>query len=370
MIVGDPRTPPEQARGVVGQRAGHEISWFSAHETGLPGVRHFSMPRFSRKQAATRALLTPVYLRRALGRIQPDLVHVHYAQTGLMAFPLSRFHPLVVTVMGGDILPDQGYRGLPAYFVRMLLDKADCITSKSGFLDEALEKIGRYRSKIRRITWGVDLSLFRPNRDVGGLRKRWDIPARDLVFFDPRLARPFYKKHLILEAFSGYLRTGGPPATLLIAEAFADPDYVRRLRAQASSLQVSGGVRFVGAIPPTEMPDYYVLADLTISAAPSDGLPQTIFEAYACGSFLILSDLPQYAGIVQDGIMGRLVPVGQILPLQDALSWAVANPGIRERAKQLGRRYVEEHADFDRQAMLVNDIYRDLLDAASHERAC
>lgn len=363
LIIGDPTNALGQMRGVIGQRAGHQIFWFSVQQASLPGVKHFTMPLFSRRNPIIRAIFKPVYLHMAIKKIKPDIVHVHYAQTGMAAFLLMNLHPLIVTVMGGDILPDQGYYGISAFFIRMLLEHADCITSKSDFMDAALDNIGNYRNKIRRVAWGVNLDHFHPNRDVSSLRTQWHIPLDDLVFFDARLARPLYNKHIIIEAFAEYLREGGLSATLLISESQPDPAYLAKLQQQVSILGITEKVRFVGAIPHSEMPDYYVLADLTISVPLSDGLPQTIYEAYACGSFLILGDLPQYAGLVEDGVTARLVLVGDVNALKEAISWASLNPGIRQRAKKLGRDYVQEHADFNVQADVINQIYDEFLGA-------
>lgn len=363
LIVGNSESPLEQERGRVGQRAGHQIFWFSPQQASLPGVTHFTMPSMIHRSPLIRALLKPVFLHLALQKVQPDIVHVHYAQTGLMIFQLMRIHPLVVTVMGGDILSDQGYHGLSAFFVRTLLKNADCITSKSDFMDSTLNKMGICKDKLKRITWGVDLTRFSPVQDVSALRARWLIPSADLVLFDSRLARPFYNKHMILESFASYLREGGFSATLLISEAFADPAYLVQLREQARNLGINDKVRFVGAIPYNEMPAYYALADITVSVPPSDGLPHTIYEAYASGSFLILGNLPQYAGVVQDKVTAYLVPIGNVQALKEAIFWVSSNPEIRQKAKIIGRTYVQEHADFNTQAELVNEIYNGLLGA-------
>ncbi|MBC7879009.1 MAG: glycosyltransferase family 4 protein [Anaerolineales bacterium] len=361
LIIGDPTNPLVRARGLLGQRAGHQIFWFSVQRASLPDVTHFFMPLFAQKNSVIRAILRPVYLLAAIKKTKPDIIHVHYAQTGIAVFLLMNFHPLIVTVMGGDILPERGYYGIPAFFIRMLLENTDCITSKSDFMDKALDKIGNYRHKIRRVTWGVDLDHFHPNRDVTFLRAKLDIPANDFVFFDARLARPLYNKHIIIEAFASYLREGGSSATLLVAESFPDTVYLDKLRQQVSVLGIAQEVRFVGAIPHGEIADYYVLADLTISVPSSDGLPQTLYEAYACGSFLILGDLPQYNGVVEEGVTARLVSVGDVNSLKDAISWISRNPEIRNRAKKLGRDYVEKYADSNFQADLVNQIYDQFL---------
>jgi glycosyltransferase involved in cell wall biosynthesis len=270
--------------------------------------------------------------------------------------------------MGGDILPDQSFNGLHVPFVRMLLDRADCITSKSAFMDRALCKIGDYRNKIRRISWGINLSLYSTDRDINYLRQRWSIPQGDLVFLDPRVAQPFFNKHIILTSFARYLREGGPSATLMISEIFADPNYVDELKKRASDLDINDRVRFIGSIDHKQMPDYYALADITISVPISDGLPQTIYEALACGSFLILGDLPQYHEIIEDGVIAKLVPIGDDMQLVSAMHWAAIHPEIRNRAKDFGCAYVEKNANADQQALMLNDIYDELLSKRGHRR--
>jgi glycosyltransferase involved in cell wall biosynthesis len=231
-------------------------------------------------------------------------------------------------------------------------------------MDAALNRIGDYHAKTQRITWGLDLDRFRPDRDTRQLRERWSIPTADLVFFDPRLGRAFYNKHIILEAFAGYLQDGRASATLVVAEALGDPAYLSRLRKLADHLGIREKVRFVGEIAYESMPDYCALADVTISIPPSDGLPQTIYEAFACGSFLIVGNLPQYSGVVNDGVTARVVRPGDVQQLKDALAWSVAKPAVRQRAREAGRAYVEGHADLRVQAARMNEIYARLLPPA------
>src|SRR6185436_15091977 len=53
-------------------------------------------------------------------------------------------------------------------------------------------------------------------------------------------------------------------------------------------------VRFVGPISHDEMPDYYRLADVTISIPSSDGTPLSVLESMACGTPVIVSRIPNY----------------------------------------------------------------------------
>jgi glycosyltransferase involved in cell wall biosynthesis len=361
LIVGNPLSPLVCERGLAGREGGHRIAWFSPQAAELPGVDAYSMPTVLSKNFLLRALFEPLYLLIALRKVKPDLIHVHYASRGLSGLALSLFHPLVVTVMGSDILPAVGYRFPYAPFTRWLLDKADLITSKSAFIDQALLAIGDYRSKIARVTWGVDLQKFQPTVLTDELRTKLNIPNRALVFFDPRNASPLYNKVTILRGFAQFQKNSSPPAILLVAEQFASTPYLQRLHALANELGIENSVRFVGAIPHSEIAAYYAVADATIAIPDSDGLPQSLYEALACGSFLIMQDLPQYRGIVQDGQTAKLIPRADPGLLADALRWVAENPGQRQLAAKLGRAYVEQEADKTKETAKINQLYAQLL---------
>jgi glycosyltransferase involved in cell wall biosynthesis len=360
LIIGDAKSPLIRDRALIGRRANHEIACVSANSAVLPGATVFSLPRWINRMRSIRQLAIPLLLRRVMAAMRPDLVHVHYAYQGLATNRLLGFHPLVVSVMGGDILPDQSYHGYRARLVRTLLDSADCITSKSEFLDAALENIGDYCGKVRRITWGIDLKQYNRMRDTSALRSKLQIDRKECVFFDPRLAQPLYSKQVILAAFARYLEQG-PPAVLIVSELFGHRRYIALLRRRARELGIADRVRFVGRIDQYEMADYYALADVTISVPTSDGFPQTIYEAAASGSFLVVSDLPQYREAFSGGLMARRVAAGDDESLAAALLWVVNNPEARAEASQRGAAYAAKVADKRTQDDLVCKMYDELL---------
>lgn len=361
LIFGNPRGPLTAARGPLGLAGGHEIHWFSAHPAPFAHVTSHTLPGWGRAPLA-RLVLEPIYLQRTLAAVQPDLVHVHYASKGLAALALARWRgPLVVTAMGSDILPTQGLRLPYTPFTRLLLNRADAITAKSGWMDAALLKIGPYRQKLHRITWGIDLERFRPELDTTPLRLRWEIPPRDLVFLDPRGGSAFYNKHIILNAFADYVQGGGPAATLIVTEVTPDAGFMARLRRQAKDLGIASRVRFVGQVSHTEMAEFFALADITVMMPESDGLPQSLLEALACGSFPVLGDLPQYAEVVQDGQTAKLARVGDQNALRAALRWAAENGPVRQQARARGRAYVEQHANVASETEKLLALYEKLL---------
>lgn len=230
-------------------------------------------------------------------------------------------------------------------------------------MDKALLKIGDYQKKIRRVTWGIDLAHFRRDRDVEHLRTQYNIDEGDLVLFDPRAATPFYNKHIILEAFNQFLKNGGKQAHLIVLTLAPDHRYLATLQAMAEAFQIRERVHFVDKLAHEAMADYFALSNVTISIPPSDGFPHTIYEAFACGSFPILGDLPQYHEAVEHEKSGYLVPIGQVESLAKAIDWFVDHPEVIRQFKITGREYAKKHADKDEQTRIMNSIYSDYLRA-------
>jgi glycosyltransferase involved in cell wall biosynthesis len=360
LIVGNPKSSLIRARGVIGQQAGHDVSWFSAWPANLEGVLSFSLPKFARN-AIGRAIFEPIFLSRILKKVQPDIVHVHYASKGLSAIPLSRQKKLIVSVMGSDIMSEVGYQGVYAPLTRQLLKSAAIITSKSTYMDQVLQKIGNFAKKIERITWGIDLRQFHPGRDVKGLRDRLKIPAGSLVFFEPRSAKPLYNKHVLVSAFAKYVEAKGPPAILVLASGDANEQYLNKLKQEIETQNLSRLVRILNSLTSDEMADAFCLADVTISVPRSDGFSQSVFEALACGSYLILGDLPQYADIFDQQIGIQPMPVGETGLLAEGLLWAARHPEERIKRARSGREYAESNADKEKESKRVLGMYQKLL---------
>ncbi|HEV2547573.1 MAG TPA: glycosyltransferase [Stellaceae bacterium] len=245
------------------------------------------------------------YLSRAaaflllLRRCRPDIVHVHYAYSfyGWIA-GLAGCRPLVVTVMGGDVLFDE--QGSPTrmgkWLTLHLLRTADYITSKSHHLTAVLDRLGGFAAKTERIVWGVSLAQFR-RVDPGDLRSRLALALDDRVVLSPKILQPLYRVHLIVEAMPLVL-AACPKALLLVTEYAADAEYKATIAARIASLGLGDRVRFCGNVLHADMPQYYSLAELAVAVPFSDGLPQTLLEAMACETPNVLSRLERYQEVV------------------------------------------------------------------------
>jgi glycosyltransferase involved in cell wall biosynthesis len=97
----------------------------------------------------------------------------------------------------------------------------------------------------------------------------------------------------------------------------------------------------------------------------SDGLPNSLVEAMACGAVPVLSRLPQYAELVSHGENGFLVDP-EPGDLAGALVSALSDPGMKAHMAQSNRAKVTAVADQDREMARMEDWYLRLAAGGRH----
>lgn len=360
-------------------RIGHEVFLLSTPPGGLTDIIELTPSlrpgqdewveslaqlgtRLLRRNLSSLADMVRLFLdfRRLLRDTKPDVVHVHYAYNtwAWMAGALGA-RPLLVSVMGGDVLfEEQGTptpRGIA--LTKQLFAAADRITSKSDYLIGVLNSFGGYRAKAERIVWGVDPDQFKP-LNASALRQEYGISADARIVLSPKILQPFYNIDILIEAMAVVVRQV-PEAHLVVTEYGADPEYRRALGKQIERLGLGRHVTFVGHIPYDRMPLYYSLADLAVGIPRSDGLPQTLLEAMACGVPNVIGRLDRYGEIVKDG---ESVITADVEPasVAEAIVRVLTDQALRDRIAARGRETVVEVANFPRDVRRVEALYREL----------
>ncbi len=312
------------------------------------------------RQGISHSLGVMAFLR-AVRTSRPDVIHVHFAEQyyGWIASLLGS-RPLVVTPMGSDVaaFEERDHPTSPGeWWTLRLLRAADYITPPSNFLVEVINRLGNFQNKTERIIWGVSLKKFR-RRDASALRRRLGIEPHARVILSPKILRPFYRVHLIVEAMAFVCRSF-PDAVLVMSEYAEDPAYRDEIVRRSNELGVAESIRFAGEVADDDMPTFYSLADVSVAIPPRDGMPVALLEAMACETPTILSRLPRYEEIVEHEESAYFVE-----PNPEAVAAGIIrlldDPQLRARIVEQGRRIVAEQADLDEQAAIVERRYRAL----------
>ena len=104
----------------------------------------------------------------------------------------------------------------------------------------------------------------------------------------------------------------------------------------------------LGQVGPQTVAELLRAADIFVLPSYGEGLPNALLEAMACGLPGIVSRLEGINDyLIEDGVRGRLVPIGDPTRLSEALLEAIVDlPAMQKRGAN-GRRWIEEHASLE-----------------------
>lgn len=304
-------------------------------------------------------------VRRTLRREKIDIVHSHFLGANAWYAALSGFHPAVITVMGGDILGEDWQPGKDIrerWLTPYALRNADLITCWSKKLVSVVKRYSGAEVPVEVIHGGVDTERFQPGPKSQALREQLKIPAGAKVILSPRLMRPLYNLDKI--ALAAETIWAAIPDTYFLFAVLPeakDSEYEQRVR-EILSHDGRDRVRFLDAIRHDEMPDYYRLADVTVSIPSSDGTPMSVLESLACGTPVVVSDIANYdrnyierdqTALVADPLNPESIANSILRLLREAAS---ANALAKE-----GRRRVQAIGSYEAQMSRMEQLYYSLV---------
>jgi len=298
-----------------------------------------------------------------------DIVHSHFLGVNSWYAALSGFHPNVVTVMGGDILgenwrpgPDIRERWLTPFALR----KADLITCWSSRLTSVVKRYSRPDTPIEVIHGGVDVKQFSPAAAPRDLRDELRIPADAKIILSPRLMKPLYNLDKIALAARA-IWPHVPNAYFLFAVSADDKnfDYERKVRGMLGD---DARVRFMESIPHERMGDFYRLADVTISIPGSDGTPLSVLESLACGTPVLVSNIPNYdPDYIEAEKTVLMAESNDVASIVSSLTRMLSDATLRQTLASEGRRRVEAYGSYKAQMTRMEDLYYALLNRAEFQ---
>jgi glycosyltransferase involved in cell wall biosynthesis len=245
--------------------------------------------------------------------------------------------PSVVMVGGSDIMQ---LAADPRRRQRMLdtLRKASLVLTIGTRLKARLQELGLRGTPIEVFSRGVDACVFSPG-DRGASRQRLGLPAgRPIVLWVGRFV-PVKGLDVLIEALRDPSVRALRPLVLLAGTG----PLRTALERDAAELVSSGIVRFVGSIAHAELPAWYRAADLVVLPSRSEGVPNVLLEAMACGTGFVASDVGSIRELA-DAPERDLVPPGDVPALARQLATRLSAPPIAPPPVPDARRQVQELA--------------------------
>jgi sugar transferase (PEP-CTERM/EpsH1 system associated) len=291
-------------------------------------------------------------LRRVFGEIAPDVVHSHQIGGLLYAGPAARRArvPLVVHTEHGK----ENYAG--SWRRRWLGRWSGRYAARFFCLSEDLAAAVRQSrivspDKIAVIRNGIDTRRFRPTGRGPALRRALGIPDHAPVVGTVARLTEVKRQDVLLRGFAK-LRESLPGAHLLVV---GDGPLAGTLRQLGTELGIDSNAHFVGeqAVPEA----YYEVMDVFALTSRSEGMPQTIMEAFAAGVPVVASRVGGIPEMVENGRSGILFESGDETGLAGALGTVLGNTELAARIREAAKDRVEEKFHVRRMAAEYHDHF-------------
>jgi glycosyltransferase involved in cell wall biosynthesis len=290
-------------------------------------------------------------LRRVARSVDADLIHAGPVNTCAFVAVRSGFRPILAMSWGFDLQQDARRNLWWQAVTRYTLKSSTYFTCDARTTWELAVKYGMAENRMSRFPWGVDLEHFTPSKSQG---KPKGAAARFVVLCN-RSWEPRYGVDCVARAFILAVRRVPEMMLVLLGGGSEAP----RIKATLAEDGVAERVEFGGRASQAELPDWYRLADLYVSASHIDGSSVSLMEALACGTPALVSDIPANREWVEEGDNGWLFPDGDTEALADRL---VELWGRRTELPAYGRRArqtAERKADWDKNFRVLLRSYEE-----------
>ena len=242
---------------------------------------------------------------------------------------------------------------------RLFLHRMDCVVCVSEGQAAKVRAAGVPDAKIRVIRNAARPEAFRDpdsamrERILAGLPQ----PGRRLILAAGRLSsdKGF---HILIDAIPTVLARA-PEARWIICGEGAER---AALEQQVRTAGLTGVVVFVGFR--TDLDDWMPNADLFVLPSFTEGLPNVLLEAHACGVPVVATAVGGTPELVRDGETGYLVPPGEAPALADRIIRLLVDDGVRRQMGANARARVREQFTFAVQARQYLELFEELLTAA------
>lgn len=288
-----------------------------------------------------------------------DIIHCQWSLTALVGVLIKVMYrkPLVLTERGSSLNAAVKYKITRKVLV-WLLSKCDYITANNFNQIDTIRMLG-FTEYIKAVPNGVDIEIFKPRdkltaRKVAGLEsgKRiilyvgWIVEAKGIGY--------------LLQAAVDLINTFSDLLFVFVGGGLGLEGYKR----DVYRLGLQGHVLFTGPRMPDEIPYYMNAADIFVLPSLSEGRPNVVPEAMACGLPVIATKVNGLPEFINNGTDGILIEPESISSLIDSVTELLNDKTMYTQIQGNARNSVK-HLSWETTARNFVEIY-DILDCESH----
>ena len=293
------------------EELGHEVFIIAPEpekEYRQEGVYYFKSIRF-KSYDGYYVPIFPSNKIEILKEIDPDVIHIHGVATmalrGLVCGHTLKL-PTVMTfhTMVDDAaqyyspikLPPETMNRLIWIYLRQILKRMDVVVTPTSCIGAEIISHGAECRNMVTVPTGAKTEVFHPGLPYDDLVARYGLEGKRIIV---HVGRVSYEKDIdmVIRAMSKV-----DAHLLIVGKGPAKEDMERLVR----ELGLEDKITFTGFVSDEELPRFYNMADMVISASKFETQGLTILEAMATGKPVACRNGRAFAEIVKDGVNGYL----------------------------------------------------------------
>lgn len=300
-----------------------------AREELINGVKIYRLPALRRRsnQSSVHEMITFIlsgiwHRNSVLRRFQPPVIIAFLGiPSGLVAWWYWRKNkiPYIISLRGGDVpgtQPEQLklYHSICKPLIKNIWQEAKYVVANSKGLRELASRTMKEKV-ILTIPNGVDLTTYKPRGEKGATESVRLLYA-GRVSMEKRL-------DLLIEALTELKHLNWK------LQIVGEGPELKELKQQVIRNELTERVEFSGWKRQEELVKIYQQADVFVFPSTSEGMPNVVLEAMACGLPVITSKIPGCEELVEDGVNGFLIKPRNKEQLKVALIKLITSPEQR-----------------------------------------
>ncbi len=266
-----------------------------------------------------------------------EMIDAHFAHPeGIAAVLLGRILrvPVLVTIRGSELR----YRRQRSkrFWMSWALRRADRVIAVSNGLRECAIALGVDPRRVRTVPNGINTDVFH-RRDRLTCRSLHGLAADERIILSAGDLAELKGHHRVIAAVKR-LNDFGVRARLLIAGGVGRSGrYAETLREQVTSGGLDDQVTFLGEVTQEVLAELMSASDVFCLASSTEGWPNVINEALACGTPVVATDVGAVQQMIVSERYGCVVPLHDVEALAEALRWALTGRWDYEAITAHGR---------------------------------
>jgi glycosyltransferase involved in cell wall biosynthesis len=245
------------------------------------------------------------------------------------------------------------------WVTRYTLKRSAFFTSDAKVSCEKAVAFGMDPHRTVIFPWGTDIERFVPmteekrKKQRESNRKSETANRKSITLFCNRTWEAIYGVDVLAKAFVK-VATENPNVNLILLGGGSQGGKIRQILMNGGVLD---RVHFGGQVSQSDLPRWYHMADLYISASHVDGSSVSLMEALACGLPCLVSDIPGNQEWIEDEVNGWLFRDGDVEDLAGKILSVIKRRKSFAKIGQAARKTAEEKADWKKNFGKLLEVY-------------